>query len=142
MSKNYSYSWDVPPEKEETFLRLVARIESYMAENSTAVDYYPNKIDWCPEISGFVMYVLVCNGGKKAETTTYTGYSGNFKQRMLCHFNFLGGDYTKRYPPLYIAHHEVFSTKKEAMDREKEIKAGGALNFIRNNVDTLKPIKP
>jgi len=97
---------------------------------------YKNKLEWVPEITGFCAYVVMMSNGKM-----YKGFTGNFKNRMLQHFNGYGGNTTRRYPPIYIVHYEQFDTKKEAMDREKFFKTGEGLSFLKNS-SNLKTIKP
>lgn len=92
-----------------------------MQENITAPFEYKNKIEWCPQVEGFVTYALRLDNGD-----LYKGYTGNFRQRMLNHFNGQGGHTTKKNKPLFVYHHECFSTKKEAIDREKFFKTVGA----------------
>lgn len=96
---------------------------------------YKNKLEWVPEISGYVAYVLMLNNGQK-----YKGYTSNFKQRMLAHFNGMGCTYTKRYSPVYIYHHECFDTKEAAMARESFFKAPPGHHYL-SNCSYLKPFK-
>lgn len=97
---------------------------------------YKNKLEWVPEVIGFCAYVVMMSNDKM-----YKGFTGNFKNRMLQHFNGYGGSTTRRYPPIYIVHYEQFETKKEAMDREKFFKTVDGLCFLRD-VRNLKTIRP
>lgn len=96
---------------------------------------YQNKLEWCPEIPGFVTYVLMLSNGD-----LYKGYTGNFKQRMLNHFNGKGCSTTIKYSPVYIYHYESFRTKEEAIDREIFLKKHG-YTWLRE-LSNIKSIKP
>lgn len=97
---------------------------------------YINKLEWCPEIEGFCTYILMLSNGDK-----YKGYTSNFKGRMLSHFNGYGGNTTKKSTPIYVVHYELFSTKKEAMDREKFFKSVDGHIWLKNcsSLNTIKP---
>jgi len=60
---------------------------------------------------------LLCNDG-----SFYTGYTKNVDQRAKLHASGKGAKYTKAHPPKRIVHVEEFSTRSEAMSREKAIK--------------------
>lgn len=96
---------------------------------------YKNKIEWCPEIEGFVTYVLRLENGH-----LYKGFTSNFRQRMLNHFNGMGCQTTKKSSPIYVYHYEVFTTKAEAIARERYFKTigGGELKNLANP-NTIKP---
>lgn len=51
------------------------------------------------------------------------------KTRLLSHNDF-GKGYTRRYRPWIVAFEEEYSTKKEAMIREKELKTGKGREYI------------
>lgn len=97
---------------------------------------YKNTLDWVPEIPGYVAYVLMLENGQK-----YKGYTSNFKQRMLSHFNGGGCTYTKRNPPSYIYHHECFDTKEAAIAREAFFKAPPGYHYLKD-YPYLKSFKP
>lgn len=97
---------------------------------------YVNKLEWVPELKGFVTYILMCENGKM-----YKGYTGSFKQRMLQHFNGFGGATTRRLKPVYILHHEEYDSKQAAMAREKFYKSGDGYYWIKK-AEFLKTIKP
>jgi predicted GIY-YIG superfamily endonuclease/alkylated DNA nucleotide flippase Atl1 len=65
----------------------------------------------------FYVYIILCRGG-----SFYTGYTKNVEERAKLHANGRGSKYTKMYPPKKIAYVEQFSTRSEAMKREKAIK--------------------
>ncbi len=97
---------------------------------------WANKLDWCPEITGFCAYVLMCENGKM-----YKGHTGNFKQIMLQHFNGRGGQTTKHMKPSYILHHEEYDSRETAVAREKFFKSGNGFYWLKDS-QNLKTIKP
>jgi putative endonuclease len=66
------------------------------------------------------VYILLCQDG-----TFYTGYAKNLKARLGMHERGKGARYTKIHKPKKLVYTEEFSTRKEAMHREKEIKKMG-----------------
>lgn len=96
---------------------------------------YKDMCDWCPEIEGYVAYIIQCKNGD-----LYKGHTNDFKRRMMEHFNLVGCRTTKDAKPEYILHYESFETRKEAVVREKYFKTH--LYWIRNNRETFTPIYP
>lgn len=99
---------------------------------------YENKLEWVPDDipAGFYAYILMLSNGDK-----YKGHTGNFKARMLSHFNGFGGRTTKMYPPVYILHYEPFDTREQAKAREKWFKSPHGYSFIKDP-SNFKSIKP
>ena len=62
-------------------------------------------------------YILRCRDG-----SLYTGWTNNLEKRLNCHNAGKGAKYTKARLPVELAYFETFHTKKEAMQREWEIK--------------------
>jgi putative endonuclease len=65
----------------------------------------------------YYVYIILCQGDG-----FYTGYTSNMKTRMRLHRNGKGARYTKMHKPRELVHVEEFSTRTEAMKREKRIK--------------------
>ena len=63
------------------------------------------------------IYILRCRDG-----SLYTGWTNNLEKRLNCHNAGKGAKYTKARLPVELAYFETFQTKKEAMQREWEIK--------------------
>jgi predicted GIY-YIG superfamily endonuclease len=97
---------------------------------------YKNKLDWVPDLTGFVAYVLMLDNGMM-----YKGYTGGFKTRMLAHFNGGGCSTTRRHSPVYILHHEEYDSKAAAMAREQFFKSGDGFYWLKAG-QFLKTIKP
>ena len=65
----------------------------------------------------FYVYILLCEDG-----SFYTGYTKTLDLRVSQHMRGVGGRYTKLHRPTKLVYAEEFSTKKEAMKRERWIK--------------------
>ena len=62
-------------------------------------------------------YILRCSDG-----TFYTGWTDDLKKRLDAHNKGLGSRYTRARLPVELAHKEEFTSKTEAMRRERAIK--------------------
>jgi putative endonuclease len=71
----------------------------------------------------YYVYVIQCDGN-----SFYTGYTKNLTARLRQHVNGKGARYTRMHKPQRLVHAEEFSTRSEAMKREKRIKK---LNHIQ-----------
>ena len=60
----------------------------------------------------------------------YIGFTSDLDNRMLSHNELSNKGYTVRYRPWTIAFTEKFDTKKEAMNREKQLKSGQGRAWI------------
>lgn len=65
----------------------------------------------------YYVYIILCEGG-----SFYTGYTKNVDSRVRLHFNGRGARYTRMHKPLKLVHTERFSSRGEAMKRERNIK--------------------
>jgi len=66
------------------------------------------------------VYVLLCQDG-----TFYTGYAKNLDARLSMHKQGKGARYTKVHKLKKLVYKEEFSTRKEAVRRERQIKKLG-----------------
>nr|WP_120191277.1 GIY-YIG nuclease family protein [Sinobaca qinghaiensis] len=64
------------------------------------------------------VYILRC-----ADHTLYTGYTDNVEKRIAAHAAGKGAKYTRGRGPLVLMHQEAYLTKREALQREREIKS-------------------
>jgi putative endonuclease len=64
----------------------------------------------------------------------YIGYSEAIVERFYSHNSIAKKGYTIRYRPWKLIHCEFFSSKKEALNREKELKGGKGREWIRNKL--------
>ncbi len=65
----------------------------------------------------YYVYILLCDDG-----SFYTGYTKNVAERAKLHINGKGARYTRSHKPREVAYVEEFSSRSEAMKREKSIK--------------------
>ena len=65
----------------------------------------------------YYVYIILCEGNN-----FYTGYTKNVKSRFRQHINGKGARYTKMHKPRSLAYVEEFSSRSEAMKRERRIK--------------------
>ena len=63
------------------------------------------------------VYILLCRDG-----SFYTGYTKNVEERAQLHVNGRGAKYTKAHVPKEVSYVETFTSRKEAMNRERAIK--------------------
>lgn len=66
------------------------------------------------------VYMVRCRDG-----TLYTGWTNDIERRIEAHNSGKGAKYTKSRRPVVLVYCEEFATKKEAMQREYEIKHMG-----------------
>ena len=81
----------------------------------------------------FVVYILF----SKEYCKTYVGFTSNLLERFKSH-NFLSKKgYTIKFRPWQVIHVEFFSTKSEALKREKFLKSGKGREFIKEIISKL-----
>ena len=81
----------------------------------------------------FVVYILYSEKFNK----NYTGFTSNLIERFKSH-NVLGTKgHTLKFRPWSVIHVEFFSSKAEAMKREKYLKSGIGREFIKNLIGKL-----
>ena len=81
----------------------------------------------------FVVYILYSEKFNK----NYTGFTSNLIERFKSH-NILGTKgHTLKFRPWSVIHVEFFSSKAEAMKREKYLKSGIGREFIKNLIGKL-----
>lgn len=57
-------------------------------------------------------------------TVLYTGVTSDLKKRVYEHRNKLVDGFTKKYNVVKLVHYEMFDDTRDAIGREKQIKAG------------------
>lgn len=62
-------------------------------------------------------YILRCS-----DDTLYTGWTNDLPKRLKTHNAGKGARYTRGRLPVKLVYYETFATKKEAMQREAQIK--------------------
>lgn len=68
-------------------------------------------------MSNYYVYLLKCG-----DNSLYCGYTDDVKRRVKVHNSGKGAKYTRSRLPVELAYYEEFSTKSEALCREREIK--------------------
>ncbi|AWG20130.1 endonuclease [Flavobacterium faecale] len=76
----------------------------------------------------FVVYILYSQKFDK----NYTGFTSNLIERFKSHNELGTKGHTLKFRPWGVIHVEFFSTKSEAMKREKYFKTGIGREFIKN----------
>ena len=74
----------------------------------------------------FTVYVLFSPTFQKI----YIGYTSNIEERFKSHNELATKGWTVRYRPWKIIHTEEYSSKSEAMKREKALKGGKGREWI------------
>jgi putative endonuclease len=78
----------------------------------------------------FTVYILYSATFQKI----YIGFTANLEQRFLSHNELGKKGWTIRFRPWEILHTEVYSTKAEAMTREKQLKSGAGRKWIQETL--------
>lgn len=66
-------------------------------------------------------YVYIISN--KNRTTLYIGVTTNLRKRIVSHKNLQGSIFAKKYQCVDLLYYEVFSDVKQAIAREKQLKA-------------------
>ncbi|HNP16886.1 MAG TPA: GIY-YIG nuclease family protein [Fulvivirga sp.] len=81
----------------------------------------------------FTVYALYSQKFNKI----YIGYTSDIKSRLESHNVYAKKGYTLKYRPWKLVYSEEYSTKKEALVREKQLKSAKGREFIWNIVNNL-----
>ena len=76
----------------------------------------------------FTVYVLYSEKYDKI----YIGYSSDFEDRLRSHNEYATKGYSLKFRPWKVVYTENYTTKGEAMKREKQLKTSRGRAFIRN----------
>lgn len=68
----------------------------------------------------YYVYIMT----NKTHTTLYTGVTGDLVRRVYEHREKLADGFTKKYNVVKLVYYEVFAHVEDAINREKQIKAG------------------
>jgi len=80
------------------------------------------------------MYYVYVLKSESVSEKYYIGYSSDLRKRLEYHNQ---GDSlsTKRYLPWTIVYYEAYRSRRDAMERERQLKRhGGAWNHLRNRI--------
>ncbi|WP_186757919.1 GIY-YIG nuclease family protein [Echinicola salinicaeni] len=78
----------------------------------------------------FTVYVL----SSKSSGKTYTGMTSDLINRFHSHNSFAKIGFTTKYRPWIVIHTEIFSSKSNALQREKVLKTGKGRLWIKTNI--------
>lgn len=82
-----------------------------------------------PRPGVYFVYALACDGG-----SFYIDHTDNLARRWQEHVSGQGADWTKKNRPRYIAHYEEFSSREEAVGREKELKTTAGRRWLKQAI--------
>jgi len=82
----------------------------------------------------FYVYVLYSRKFNKI----YVGFTSNLEQRFISHNEKAKSGWTIKFRPWKILFYEKFSTKPEAMKREKALKGHKGRDYIREMINKHK----
>jgi putative endonuclease len=85
----------------------------------------------CHHLHMFTLYILY----SKSFDRFYVGYTNDLERRIAEH-NRKKGKFTDAGIPWELVHSELYSTKKEAMTREKYIKSRKSKSFIQEIINS------
>ena len=83
-----------------------------------------------PKPNTFYVYVIKCSND-----SLYIGQTQDLRKRWNEHIVGKASDWTKKYPPKFIVHHEIFSTREEAVNREKELKTTNGRRYLKKIIE-------
>ena len=81
----------------------------------------------------FVVYILFSEDYGK----TYVGFTSNLIERFKSHNYLSKKGYTIKFRPWQLIYVEFFTTKSEALKREKILKTGKGREFIKEMISKL-----
>ena len=81
----------------------------------------------------FVVYILFSKDYDK----TYVGFTSNLIERFKSHNYLSKKGYTIKFRPWQVIYVEFFTTKSEALKREKIMKTGKGREFIKEMISKL-----
>lgn len=81
----------------------------------------------------FVVYTLF----SKSYGKTYVGFTSNLIERFKSHNYMSNKGYTIKFRPWEVIHVEFFTTKSEALQREKLFKTGNDREIIKEMISKL-----
>lgn len=81
----------------------------------------------------FVVYILFSKDYDK----TYVGFTSNLIERFKSHNYLSKKGYTIKFMPWQVIYVEFFTTKSEALKKEKLLKSGKGREFIKEIISKL-----
>ncbi len=81
----------------------------------------------------FVVYILFSRSSSK----TYVGFTSNLVERFKSHNYLSKKGFTIKYRPWEVIYVEFFTTKSEALKREKHFKTGKGREIIKEMISKI-----
>ena len=82
-----------------------------------------------PRPNIYFVYAIRCDND-----AIYIGQTQNLLDRWKEHCNGKGAEYTKKHQPKYILHYEEYTTREEAVRREKWLKTGFGRKWLQREI--------
>ena len=82
----------------------------------------------------FITYILYSIDYDKI----YIGYTSNLEQRLISYNHLTTKGFTIKYRPWILVYKEIYHSKQEAMQREKQLKTANGRKFVREITASLK----
>ncbi|MBI9108908.1 MAG: N-6 DNA methylase [Spirochaetales bacterium] len=83
-----------------------------------------------PKPGEFYVYVIKCD-----DESLYIGQTDNIPRRWKEHVTGKGAEWTKTHRPIYIPHYEIFTSREDAVAREKELKTTTGRRWINKQIE-------
>jgi predicted GIY-YIG superfamily endonuclease len=84
-----------------------------------------------PQPNTFYVYAIKCDDG-----SLYIGQTDDLPKRWKEHVSGQAAEWTKLHKPQYIVHHEIYSTRDEAIKRERDLKTGFGRKWLKRKIET------
>lgn len=85
--------------------------------------------------SSYYVYVIRCDN-----ESMYIGQTLDIEKRWNQHLDGEGADWTKVHKPIELIHYETYSTREEAVEREKWLKTGYGRKWIKREIAAKRNI--
>lgn len=82
-----------------------------------------------PRPNTYYVYAIKCD-----DQSIYIGQTEDLRKRWQEHLSGTASDWTKKHKPRMIVHHEIFSIREEAVNREKELKTGFGRKWLQREI--------
>lgn len=122
---------DSGTEQDFTFNEAIAIVVN--CETQDEIDYYWEKLSAVPESDlpaprpgSFFVYVIHCN-----DDSMYKGHTQDLRSCWHKHEAGTAAEHTRRHKPLGIIHFEEYSTREQAIKREKYLKTGFGRKWLK-----------
>lgn len=79
-----------------------------------------------PRPDVYFVYAILCDND-----AFYIGQTDNLQQRWQEHNKGKAAEYTQKHKPVSIAHYEEYGSREEVVQREKELKSGFGLKWLK-----------